>query len=398
MFDSSLQHLLVVSFLLVIAGGCSPSRTADAAGLLVDIARQDPPETVLRESIAYRGEQGARRADLYAPSETRAGLVLVPGAAERAMQDARLINFADALRRRGFCVLVPELAGADFLQVSARDAEVIADAARHLLESSGLPEIGMAALSYAVGPTIRAALRPDIRQDIGFILAIGGYHDIVAGITYLTTGAFRDKPGEPWRYGEIDRRAKWRFLQANTEWIADPAEARVLQEIARARARNPRADVGALAGRLGPEGYGVYALLASPDPERVPELIANLPPRIREEIDALNLVSVDLSRLSADLILVHGLDDPLVPHTESLSLSRAVEPEEASVYLLRNLQHVDLADPGAGDLARMLRAAYRVLSGRNAVMTKTPVLAEGARLSTAQRRRPAAAEVSLCPP
>lgn len=368
MLKSALQPLLAASVFISLAGGCSPSRTGDAVGLLADIARQDPPAAVPRETIAYATGQGTSRADLYAPSEIRAGLVLVPGAAEDAMDDPRLINFADALRRRGFCVLVPELAGADFLQVSARDADAIADAAGYLLASTGLDEVGLAALSHAVGPTIQAALRPDVSPDIGFIVAIGGYHDVIAGITYLTTGAFRAEPGQPWRHAAVDSRAKWRFLRANTDWVSDPAEARALEAIARAWLRGDGAEVSALAARLGPEGRAVYAVLVNEDPERVPRLIADLPPRIRQEIKALDLAGLNLGRLDADLILVHGLDDPLVPHTESLGLARAVGPEQASVYLLNNLQHVDLADPGAGDLVTLLRVAYRVLSERDAIM------------------------------
>lgn len=358
--------LLQVSIL-----GCSPARTIEAAGLLADIARPGEAQPVERASVTYPGAQDDRLGYLYLPAEIRAGLVLVPGAAEDALDDPRLIRFADALRRRGFAVLVPELGGESFLQVSAEDAEAIADAARYLLGSMEMEEVGMAALSYAVGPTVRAALQPDIRGDVGFIVGIGGYHSVLAGITYLTTGAFREHPGQPWRFAEIDRRARWIFLQANTEWVEDPQDARVLEAIARAQLAGAGTDTGHLAAQLGTEGQAIYGIFDNQDPDRVAELISGLPPRIREEIAALDLVDLDLSRLEADLILIHGLHDPLVPYTESIKLAGAAGAERSSVFLLRGLQHVDLASPGRADLPTLLRAAYRVLEERDEIATST---------------------------
>jgi hypothetical protein len=364
MASGLLRNLVAVALLLSVCG-CSPARTVEAARLLSDIARQDSAGAVQRVAVTYRGAQGTRRAHLYVPAESRAGLVLVPGAAERVVEDPRLIGFADALRRRGFRVLVPELGGSDFLQVSAADADAIADAARWLLASGEASQVGMAALSYAVGPTLQAALRPDLRERTGFVVAIGGYHSVLAGITYLTTGAFREGPDGPWRRTEVDRRAKWIFLQANTEWIDDPNDARLLEAIARARLAG--AETGSLAARLGPEGRAVYRVFANRDPARVPALISDLPPRIRAEIGALDLAALDLRRLGAALILIHGLDDPLVPHTESLKLARAAGEDRSDVFLLRNLQHVDLAAPGPADLAALLGAAYRVLEERDRI-------------------------------
>jgi pimeloyl-ACP methyl ester carboxylesterase len=123
---------------------------------------------------------------------------------------------------------------------------------------------------------------------------------------------------------------------------------------------------GALEARLGPEGRAIYAVFVNDDPDRVPELLAALPPRLRQEIAALDLAPLDLGRLRGDLILIHGRNDPLVPYTESVSLARAVGPERSRLYLLDGLQHVTLGAPGLGEVVTLLRAVYRVLAERDA--------------------------------
>jgi alpha-beta hydrolase superfamily lysophospholipase len=370
-------RLLAVLALPLLAAACSPGRTIEAAGLLRDVAGAEAPGVAPAEAptprvaVTYAARDGAtsRRADLYRPSAARGALVLVPGAAEAALDDPRLVAFAGALAGRGFLVLVPALPGEDPLRVSAADTGAVGDALRFLTGEDAFPTAGLAALSYAAGPALAAALEPDLRERVAFVVAIGGYHDITAAITFLTTGAFRDDPEAPWRTAPTDARAKWRFLAANADRVGDRADARTLAAIAEARLARPEADTGHLAARLGPEGRAVHALLVNRDPERVPALIAALPPGLAGEIAALDLARRDLGRLAAPLILIHGRTDPLVPYTESLALARAAGPAGpagASVHLIDGLDHVDLGPAGLGDLATLLRATYRILAARDA--------------------------------
>jgi fermentation-respiration switch protein FrsA (DUF1100 family) len=350
---------------LVLVAGCSPVRVVEAAGLLSDVARPDAPAQ--RSRITYAGVATAREGDLYRPARARAALVLVPGATEAALDDPRLQSFAEALRRRDLVVLIPALDGDNPLQVSASDVDAVADGIRYLTQAGQFAQIGIAAPSYAAGPAILAALQDDLRDRVGFVVAIGGYYDITEAITYLTTGAFRESAAAPWRRGAVNERARWLFLQANTDRMDNRRDAATLAGIAGLRLRDPQADTRDLAARLGGEGRDVYRLFTNRDPEAVPRLIDALPPRFAAEIRALDLSARDLSLLQGDLILIHGRDDPLVPYTESLRLAQAAGPERVSVHLLDDLDHVDIGAPGPGDLGRMLSAAYAVLAARDSV-------------------------------
>ncbi|HSM34751.1 MAG TPA: hypothetical protein VK837_00005, partial [Longimicrobiales bacterium] len=97
-----------------------------------------------------------------------------------------------------------------------------------------------------------------------------------------------------------------------------------------------------------------------------------LPASLREEIGTLDLSRLVLTGLEADLILIHGRDDPLVPYTETVELANAAGAEQTRIYLLRGLQHVDIGALSASDLETLLRATYRVLSYRDATGGEPP--------------------------
>ncbi len=103
--------------------------------------------------------------------------------------------------------------------------------------------------------------------------------------------------------------------------------------------------MSAIVARLGPEARAIFDLAANDDPDRVPDLIGALPKRLRDAIGSLDLSTLDLTDLEADLILIHGRNDPLVPYTESLKLARAVGPKQSRLYLLENLHRHRHADP-----------------------------------------------------
>jgi pimeloyl-ACP methyl ester carboxylesterase len=299
-------------------------------------------------------------------------MVLVPGLTEQGPDDPRLVSLAQSLARMRFAVLVPDLANLRRLQIDPRDGRAIADAA---VAVSGLPAagaaaspVGLAAVSYAVGPALIAALEPDVAGRIGFLVAIGGYYDMGAAVTYITTGRFRTAAGEPWLAGRPHGLAKWRFVAVNANRLDDPSDRAAFAVIAARRAADPAADIGSLAAGLGAEGRALLALLENTDPDAVSGLIEALPPSIRSGFEALSPSRRDLTALQARLILIHGRDDPAVPYTESMALAAAAPSGQADLYLVDGLDHVDFrAELGLSDQLILLEAGQAVLAERDRI-------------------------------
>lgn len=362
---------LIVLLLLLPLLACSPQRTIEAVGVLREIAeipepdpRREQPE---RRPVTFSIEGRQHEGDLYRLHDPppKAGVIVIPGVAPAGRRDPRLVAFAGTLARARFEVLVPEVEGMRHARVNADDARMFADAVLYMAERNPGWPLGMAALSFAVGPSVLALLEPGVASRADFILAIGGYYDLEQALTYFTTGYYRQHPGEPWRHRVLNGWGKWAFVHANADRIEAREDQDLLKQMAERKIDDLAADVSDLAGRLGPEGQSVHALMANEDPERVPELVEALPRSVRTEIHALDLSRRPVEALDVAFILIHGRDDPVIPFTQSVALAEAVGSERAHLYLIDALNHVDPETLGTRDRIRMIQAVYRLLSIRD---------------------------------
>jgi hypothetical protein len=353
--------------------GCAPRTAIEALLVLGDIEAGEGPSLLkrwtaapARGTLTYEVEGRLRHGDLYQPADAvRAALVLVPGAAREGRDDPRLVALATTFARAGFIVLVPEIASLRQLKIHAADADEIADAIGFVAAGPGAGyPVGIAAISYAVGPALIALSRPAIGERIAFVLGVGAYYDTMTALTYVTTGRYR-LPGETeWRRQAPNAFGKWVFVASNADRIDDPGDRARLSAIASRRMESEAADVGDLLAAIGPEARAVYEVASNADPERVESLVVALPPSIRAEIAALSLANIDLSGVTSRVVLLHGANDRIIPHSESRALATALRHARVEVFVIGDLQHVDLGPAGWLDVIRLWRATYLVMAER----------------------------------
>ena len=361
---------ITVAVLAVAAIG-HPVRWTEAALLMVDIAGgaptpwQDLTRAPTPTPARWRVEAREVEADVYTPAgQARAALVLAPGAAALGRDEPRLIAFARSIARAGFIVVVPDLPAVRRLALSRADADVLADALRALRREQPGMKLGIAAISYGVGPAVIATLEPDLNGKVDFIVGIGGYHNSDEVIRFVTTGAYR-RIGD----GRLHRRApnsygRWAFTLANAEQLPDAAQAELLRLAARRKLADPAAATSDLRARMGPDGRAVLDLMENDEPDKVAVLLAALPEPLRAGIDALNLALYDLRSLRARLILIHGRDDPMIPFTESEALAAAAPKGATSLYLVDRIGHVEFNAVNVANAWTMWSAVDRVLAER----------------------------------
>lgn len=365
--------LMVMTFIPTLLSGCaSLSRGHEAMLVLGDLAAgssesrlKQRTSTPTREDLQYAANGRTYQADLYRPAQPRRGaMVLVHGLTEAGRRDPRLMEFATTLSRVGFTVMVPELDGLRDYSISTREVQAIGDAIRYATEQ--LPEAAegtsVAAISFAVGPTVIAALQEDTARRVSFVVAVGGYYDMTGMLRYITTG--EDRHGAAQAAPPPQREARWAVLLSQLHWLDDEQDRGALATIARRRLEDPQAEVAPELEpeleRLGPQGQALYALVTNEDPRRVESLIAALPSALVAELEALDLSEQDLGKLSAQLVLIHGPEDRVIPISHSRRLRDALPNHQVRLFEADGLEHVDLT-PGWRDGWALWRATVHLL-------------------------------------
>jgi acetyl esterase/lipase len=361
--------------------GCSTADFGDSeAGLALEdlaagqatsrLAEQTPPPSREVVSLTIRGEE--RVADLYRPPlGARAGIVLVPGLVARGKRDTRVVAVANTLARLDFTVLVPDMPGVRRYRMRSTDVREVADAfswlaARPALAPAG--HVGIAGFSYGAGPVLLAALQPDTRDRVRFVLAVGGYYSLENVVSYLTTGYVRADPAtgttrsvkghrSPHPYSEAV------FIRSNLDLLERPVDRGFFRDYAEYIIANGDFEEEPVPPNLAPDARAFYELLRNDLPARVPVLLEKLPPRMRRELEGINPAAHDLSRTRADVILLHGRGDNLIPYTESIAIASALAEGQAKLFVIEGLAHVDFR-PKARDVPQLLDFMEAVLAQR----------------------------------
>jgi hypothetical protein len=180
---------------------------------------------------------------LYQPARpAHSTLVLVPGLHPLGVADERFQGFAAACAGAGFLVLAPDVAEFRAFRIEAtvvdRLARLVHALPRHL-PASALENVGLFGISYAGGPVLMAAARPDVARALHFVGAFGGYYDLAHAVDFAVTGAHPAAaelpPPHQW--------ARMVFVAHDAESFLDGPEAQVptRRRRARRRCRSPRA-------------------------------------------------------------------------------------------------------------------------------------------------------------
>jgi dienelactone hydrolase len=298
---------------------------------------------VSEEALTVPSRGGPLPAKRYTPTGRRRRVfLLVPGVHASGVDEPRLVGFARDLAAMGHPVVTvgpPDLAA---YTITPRTTDMIEDAAVWLSGQRNLTadgRVAMMGISFAGGLSIVAAGRTALRNKVAAVLSLGGHGDLPRTLRYLCTGAQPDgslRP--PHDYGVViillgvaDRvvpqeqvgqlqQALLTFLEASRLDLVDKAKSAAEFEHARAMAATLPEPSRTLMGYVNDRDVGHLGPILLPhvaamgaDPALSP---AKSPPP------------------SADVYLLHGADDNVIPAAESILLARDFRAEGVPVHLL----------------------------------------------------------------
>ena len=374
MATRALSHVISsvgVVFILSSLASCAPELgDSDAALLLEDILAGKEPSRLkaktpspTKRTIDYTTEGRHNTADLYlSPQGVQAGIVLIPGVTKKGKDDQRLIGLANTLARLRFAVLVPEVAGLRQFHIRTSDVRTMADAFRYLADQKELipnGKIGFGGFSYGVGIVLLASLETDIRNKVDYILGFGGYHDIASIVTYFTTGYYREEKTGKLTYRRPHYYLKQVFTISNSALLQSTAD----RDRVRALVENDIDDIEYELAELAPDARALYKLISNEDPKQVASLIDRLSRPIKNELQGINPALRDLSQINAQVILLHGRGDTMIPYTESIAISKALPKDKTRLFIIEGYAHTDVK-PKREDLPQLLNAMELLMQQR----------------------------------
>jgi dienelactone hydrolase len=302
---------LGLGLLLVLVGTFAlwrPARVAVQALLLLPAVFPSAPIDPLRlltpapvqEQQTLDYSAGTVDTQLFVPAlgGPHPAVVLLLGAGDLPRSDLA-VQFADALARLGIVVAVPESSGMlaehlSFDEVDAIRVSVDSVASRPDVDPT---RVGIVGLSASGGLGIVAAAQPDLRDRVRFVNSFGSYDDAlrllvdVASHSIDVDGAVRD----------------WQPEQRTIDVVAN-----ALVE-------------------AGVDEADQSELLAAPTRSRAMEIVASFSPEVVQRFARISPSSY-LKDLHARVYLMHDVDDPFIPFTESRNLVASAPPGVVARY------------------------------------------------------------------
>jgi len=354
---------------LLVAAVAHPwvDRTLRAKGFLLALASAEPGDDIVEELVPLPvpGEPvpGETRGRWFLPKKVRGrGIVLVHGVHYLGLDEPRLLHLARAIARAGYPVFAPEVKELTGYRIEPSALQTIAAATRALQARTGDRRVGIFGISFGGGLSVLAAETPGIRENISFVLAVGGHGDLDrVSHFFLGDGAFSTDnsrfAGHPHEYGAmvLAYRCADRLFEAGEAKTAASAMLHWLRE--------EQAEAHKEAASLKPDSR-----------DRLEALFAGNFAREKRALDA-ELAGADgiawgtspsrhVEGLRATVFLLHGAGDNVVPPTETEHLAKEIPQGLLGDALVTGLvRHAEMADePDLGDRVRLLAFMTRVLA------------------------------------
>lgn len=350
------------------------ARAADLPGAAATLARWHDGGFTRGDRFEVVTRHGGVPARLYRPQgPARRALTLVPGVHMDGIDETRLVGMAEDLARTGYTVLTIAPPSLTRFQVTAENTDIIEDAAAWLAADPTLSpdgRVGMVGISFSGGLSVVAAGRPGLRDKVAFVMSFGGHGDLARVMRYLCSGVAT--PGEsleipssvrgaehlrvkpPHDYGvavvlltmadrivpadqvEPLRQGVMIFLTASSLTLVDMTRA----DQAFARARDYAAGL--------PEP--ARTLMTYVNDRAVGELGPRLLPAVEEVARDAAMPALSPERSTppvAPVFLLHGVDDNVIPSSETVLLATYLQDRTEVHALLSGLITHAEVDRGA---------------------------------------------------
>jgi acetyl esterase/lipase len=193
--------------------------------------------------------------------------------------------------------------------------------------------VGLMGVCIGGGACLLAAARPELAREVRFVFLIGPYVSLRSVLRAIASRTAMSADGRmrPWQPSEwtVERQRAWLARRLS------PAErAAVLLAVA-------RHDPAPMA--LSSHGQAVFELVTGASPDRADQLIETLGDAFSKMLEAVSPAGC-LADVRAETLVMHSVDDGLIPVEESRRLADALRGQVSLQYAEFELfEHVDVS-------------------------------------------------------
>ncbi len=334
------------------------------AVLLRIVSPENPPwiarigtNSVEEKQIELHLATGVLRAKLYRPRDAQnpPGLVLVHGIHQLGMNEPRSRSFARALASVGVQVLAPEMPELTDYRVEPSTINAISGCAAYLARATGRRATGVIGISFAGGLALIAAADPKLQKSIGFVLAVGAHHDLTRLVHYYAGETVEGPDGQPYDIPPHPYGARVLIYSYLDQLFAE-SDRPIAREALRTYLHDQHKRAKSRADELSESGKQLMLQILDHDDEKTVHSV--LMSFLATHRDRLRGVSPrgKLANLNAQVLLIHGADDPVVPATETPWLAREIPSHFLRQSLVSPvLRHAEIEQkPAIGEYLKLV--------------------------------------------
>jgi pimeloyl-ACP methyl ester carboxylesterase len=280
----------------------------------------DPITGVQETKVQRRMGDRDLEALIYYPTTSPAtsAIVLAAGLSEQGCHHPRLIALSKLLANKGLMVITPDIREFREFDISPKAIDQIRFWHKQVpsLEGGGkVKTIGLAGISFSGTIAILAAAKPEIRDNVGFIVSIGPYSSLIR----CTRGWFAAGPitvsGDhyPTRFY-----AKWIVMRSALNMIKAERDRAFIDGALKDLLLQKKVPLAP--ADLTPEAARWYALAIMRENQSDPELSQDIERYLVEHVYPQLNPENAVKTLRCPVFLIHGAYDDLIPPEESIEL------------------------------------------------------------------------------
>jgi len=314
----------------------------------------DAGDLAVVQARISRSEEGRTHAAVaYRPAAPPASVavILAPGISELGCDHPRLAALSRILAHNGFFVLTPDI-------VPLREFRIAPEAMDEMLFwRSQVPSLegaeqvqhtGLAGISFSGTLALIAAAQPELRDQVAFVLSIGGYENL----RRCAQGWFAAGPitvGEgyyPTRYY-----ARWIAMLDALDLVPDEGERARLETVLRNLLL--QADVPDKSADFGEPASRWDRLARAREDESDAELAGQIIARVLQRSGERLSPAAAAREVRCPVFLAHGAFDDLIPPSESVELRKRITRAPSYLLISPFLTHTHPAEDKLSSYARV---------------------------------------------